>query len=456
MRINPFITSNYHSINLKNNTIADRQNSQNKGHLSTSTFSTQDLFYNQDMSKEQALQRAMEPSFFNVTKHEDGSITFDRKQLSREEVLSHKESDLKNVGVNWGSLELQLAGQQASYTSADQIAYNLDYFASEYVQYTSQINMRFEGQERMDQLQKLDDMVYSSVEKYANEFAEMAGNFFSENGMDIGQDQFKDTIIEFFEQRKNAYTSFIQGNENYAGIKGTEDEWLLSDVQYMSEQLRYTFTKQHSDVNFISSKGLNIDDLVAVGTIMKETKHIGSGFGGVSYNKHKSEEEFGVELGLTAMKYALITENYDLTDDMKASLDIAFENFLKDKNDRASNYVTEMQQDPFVRDKESYAVNWNKELVANIISKMVHNLKATDINQSFKEDVNILIELYKSKTNSGKTSELSRYHDYHNSWEEGHYVDDWNRFVDGLSLQAGTDLKNYVLEYQIDLFNTTI
>ena len=355
-----------------------------------------------------------------------------------------------------GALELQLAGQQANYTSADQIAYSLDYFASEYAEYTSHINMRFEGQERVEQLKKLDDMIYSSVEKYANEFAEMAGNFFSKNGMKLDGNQFKDTIIEFFEQRKSAYTSFIQENENYTGVKGTEDEWLLSDIQYMSEQLRYTFTNQHADVNFISSNGMNIDDLVAVGTIMKETKHIGSAFGGVSYNKHKSEEEFGVELGITAMKYALITENYDLTDNMKASLDKAFENFLGDQNDRASNYVAEMQQDPFVRDKELYAVNWNKELVTNIIDKMVHNLQATDLNQSFKEDINILLELYKTKANSGQTRELSRYHDYHNSWEESHYVDDWNRFVDGLSYQTGIDLKDYVLQYQIDLFNTII
>src|SRR5690625_3258458 len=39
-------------------------------------------------------------------------------------------------------------------------------------------------------------------------------------------------------------------------------------------------------------------------------KQIGSGFGGLYYNKHKSEEEFGVELGIAAMKYTLITENY--------------------------------------------------------------------------------------------------------------------------------------------------
>src|SRR5690625_3815984 len=139
MRINPFIASNYHSINIKNNTIVDRQSTQIKSHLATNTFSTQGLFYNQDMSREQALKRAMDPIFVNVSKQEDGTITFDRKTLSHEEVLSLKESDLENVGVNWGSLELQLAGQQANYTSADQIAYNLDYFASEYAQYTSQI-----------------------------------------------------------------------------------------------------------------------------------------------------------------------------------------------------------------------------------------------------------------------------------------------------------------------------
>lgn len=185
MKINPSIASNYHAINLKNNTIVDRKNTQNKNHLSNNAFSTQDLFYNQNTSKEEALGRVMEPIFVNVTKADDGTITFDRKQLSQEEVLSLKESDLKNVGVNWGSLELQLAGQQASFQSADQIAHNLDYFASEYAAYASQINMRFDGEERQEQLQKLDNMMYTSVEKYANEFAEMASSFFSENGVDI-------------------------------------------------------------------------------------------------------------------------------------------------------------------------------------------------------------------------------------------------------------------------------
>src|SRR5699024_20683 len=107
MRINRFIASNYHSIIFKNNTIVDRQNSQNKNHLSTSTFSTQDLFFNQDTSKKQALQRAKEPIFVNVRKQENGTITFDRKQLSHEEVLSLREGDLENVEINWGSLELQ-------------------------------------------------------------------------------------------------------------------------------------------------------------------------------------------------------------------------------------------------------------------------------------------------------------------------------------------------------------
>ena len=107
MRINRFIASNYHSIIFKNNTIVDRQNSQNKNHLSTSTFSTQDLFFNQATWTKQALQRAKEPIFVNVRKQENGTITFDRKQLSHEEVLSLREGDLENVEINWGSLELQ-------------------------------------------------------------------------------------------------------------------------------------------------------------------------------------------------------------------------------------------------------------------------------------------------------------------------------------------------------------
>lgn len=46
------------------------------------------------------MQREKEPIFVNVTKQENGTIIFDRKQLSDEEVLSLRESDLKNVSVN--------------------------------------------------------------------------------------------------------------------------------------------------------------------------------------------------------------------------------------------------------------------------------------------------------------------------------------------------------------------
>lgn len=453
MRINSSIASNYHSINFKNSTIVEKQNSKDKGYYFTNTFSTQDLFIDQDLSKEQAMQRVKESKFVNISKDEDGTITFDRQLLSEEEVLALRESDLENMGINWGALELQLASGRASYSSMDQVVYSVDYFASEYAEHASQINMRYAGPEQVDQLERLDNMFDSYIQKYANEFADMAGDFFAENDIEINQTQFKDTITEFFIQRKNDYTSFINENDNYAGVKGTEDEWLLSDVQYMSAQLRYNFTKEHEEVNFTSSSGMNLDDLAAIGTMVKETKYVGTGS---IYNNQKSEEEFGVELGLTAMKYTLLTENYNLSSPIKGQLDRAFENFLKDQNDKASNYVREMQNDPFVRDKESYAVDWNKEHVTNIINKMIENLKTTDMNKSFKQDIDILFELYKTKANSGETSGLSRYHDSYNSWKESQYVDDWNRFLVGLSLQAGSDLNNYILNNQIDLFSVRI
>ncbi|GGE35991.1 hypothetical protein GCM10011391_13490 [Pullulanibacillus camelliae] len=461
MRVNPFIARNYDSNIYKDNFNVSTLDSLD----SDRSFTTEDDVLNQDTYKEQALRRSTSPILVHLSKQADGTITFDRQQMTREEVLSLREGDLKNVAINWAPLELQLASKQSSYSSTDQVAYDLDYFASEYVQFQSQINMRYSGKEQEEQLQKLDDMIYSHVEKYADQFSEMADTFFSENGININKDQFKDSIMDFFQQRKNAYADFIQENKDYAGIKGTENEWLLNDNQFMGEQLRYALDSKHPDVNFISSNGMSIDDLAAVGTVIKETKNadfnsfeIGHNKhrAEISYNKNKSEEEYGVKLGLTAMKYTLITENYHLSDGIKSKLDTAFDNFIKDQNERASDYVKDMQEDPFVRNNEAFAMDWDKELVSNIINKMVSHLQTTDINQSFKNDINVLIELYKSKTEDQKTSGLSRYQSYHNTWAEDNYVDDWNRFVNGLSLSTGIDSSQYELNYQVDLFDTTI
>lgn len=407
-----------------------------------------------DVYKEEALRRLMSPVLYNLTAGVDGSISYEQKQLSRDEVLALRAADLKGVKINWAPLNIQLANRLPNHTNMDHVGYDIDYFASEYVQYKHRIMESLTGDEQAEELQKLESMMKTHVEKYAEQFSEIAGHFLHQYGVSGEKEAIKDSIIELFELRVAQYTEFIQENDNYAGVRGTADEWLLFDNSFMGEQLRYAFASRGAGWETTVEGGYGIDDLAALGALVKETWNAGYqswrwGF----VNRHKSEEEFGVELGLTAMKYALISETYNISSSVKSKLDAAFQNFIKAQNENARNYIVQMRNDPFVREKASYAADWNEEIVLDIVSRMLENFNSNDLNRAFQEDMFFILQLYKDRTESRQTGNLARYHPYHNTWFKSPYVGDWNQFVRRLSLSSGQELSRYILQDSIAMLN---
>jgi hypothetical protein len=399
-----------------------------------------------DAYKEAALHRAMAPILY-LTKLEDGSLSVEPKSLTRDEVLALRAENLQEMEINWGALKFRLANRMPSVTNLDHVGYDLDYFASEYVQYRQRITTSYTGDKQAEELQKLESLFAEYMEKYAEHFAALAGDFLERHGVSGEREAIRASILDLFRQRAAAYADFVQQNDDYAGIKGTADEWLLVDDLFMGEQLRYAYAARSPDWKAIGAGGYGVDDLAALGTLVKETWNVGYeswrwGF----VNRHKSEEEFGFELGLTAMKYALVTKIYNISDKVKSKLDTAFQNFLKDQNEQAQDYITRMRSDPFVRDKRSYAVDWNVETVLAIIRRLVEHVEADDPNQAFQEDFALILARYHDRTQDPQTRELARYQAYHNSWAKSPYIADWNQFVRRLALSAGLDLSRYGLQ----------
>jgi hypothetical protein len=404
---------------------------------------------NLDAYKHEALRRLMSPVLYNLTRLADGTITADCKQLSREEVLALRYEDMKQMAINWAALEFKLANRLPTYKHLDHVGYDLDYFASEYVQYQTRIRETLTGEEQTEALDKLDHLILSHVEKYAEQFADLVGGFLAQYGVGGEQTAIKESIVDLFRQRTAQYAQFVQENDNYAGIKGTADEWLLFDDMFMGEQLRYAFVSQQSDFTLTSSYGYSVDDLAAAGTLVKETWDVGYRKWQWGGYKHGSEVGFGVELGLAAMKYALIMDAFNVSDAMKAKLDTAFQNYIHAQNEEASQHVLRMRNDPYVRDKAAYALDWDKQLVLDIIGRMVTLLKSGDLNGAFQKDLLLIKEMYLSRAQSGTTSQQARYHPYSNSWLNKNYAGFWNQFIQRLSLSANKDLSPYMLSDQM-------
>ncbi|QTN01105.1 hypothetical protein ERJ70_18515 [Sediminibacillus dalangtanensis] len=205
--------------------------------------------------KEEALRRMMSPVLVNLSKKGDGTISFDKQGYSREEVLAMRESDLEGMDINWASLELQLTNRNASVSSTDNIANDLDYLASQYVQFAQQIKQSYSGEKQADQLQKLEAIIGTQIEEYAESFSTIVGGFLENNGVSGEQTALKDSVLSQFQQRKEQYQTFVEQNEDFAGIRGTADEWLLADNQFMAEQLQHAYTKEKVEGKDKENKG---------------------------------------------------------------------------------------------------------------------------------------------------------------------------------------------------------
>ncbi|WP_371068871.1 hypothetical protein [Sediminibacillus sp. JSM 1682029] len=407
-----------------------------------------------NVHKEEALRRMMSPILVNLSKKEDGTISFDKRSYSQEEVLAIRESDLEGMDINWASLELRLTNRNASASSTDNIANDLDYLASQYVQFSQRIKQSYPGEEQADQFQKLETIIGTQIEEYAESFSTIIGGFLENNGVSGEQTALKASVLSQFQQRKEQYQTFVEQNENFAGIRGTADEWLLADNQFMAEQLRHAYAKENVEGQDKENKGYGMEDLAAVGILAKETRNVGYNSRQLGYNKHKSEEEFGVELGLTAMKFSLLTDTYDISDSVKTKLGTAFDTFIDKQNQKAEEYIINRRNDPFTRDKESYAVGWDNSLVSEIVSSMAGSLGENDFNAAFKQVVNTAMQSYAGKTQDEQTDSLSRYHPYHNTWNTANYIGDWNRFVERLSGGNGRDdikVSNHLSFSTVDL-----
>lgn len=414
------------------------------------TLGLEEYRVNADTLREKAiLQAATSP--IKIGKNSDGTKWVDTENINNPTAAREK---MRETGgeqqISWHHVEHNLRWNGAVGTDTlDAVGQTIDYFASEYAQYKTRIERQYTGEEQVIELQKLDQIFATRIEEAASQFSQKVGSFLEENGVSDEQEAIHNSFLDIYEQRKTTYLKFINDNFDYAEVMGTEDEWLLTSGDFMGNQLRYALISEQPEMNGVSEHGYSVDELNAAGTLVKELTKIQD----PSRTSNRSEEELGVELGMAAMKHALLTDHFNLSDRVKSKLDQAFDKFVDREIEKVASHIEQQRRDPFVRDKEAYAMDYNKQAVLSIIKKMVENLKTDDVNAAFQSDFSSLTALYKEKMQS---SSLARYNAYYSSWTNESHVSDWNRFVQQLSISDNQNLSGNLLEKNIQWMDVTI
>ena len=414
----------------------------------------EDYRENTDLYREQSILRAAASSL-KIGKNEDGTIWVENA-TDPQSMLAKRRASGGEKQILWHSVELNLYSHSMEGTYAlDSVGLNIDYFASEYAQYKTRIEQQYTGEEQKAELVKLENTFASRVGETAAHFAETVGGYLEKNGVSGEQDAIRNSFLDIYEQRKTDYLNFIAENPDYARVKGTEDEWLLTTGDFMGEQLRYAYISQQPAMNLTSQYGYSVDDLNAAGTLVKELTSIESNLSRSIYGC--SEEELGVELGLAAMRYVVISGHFGISSNVKSKLDKSLSNFVERQLEKTSAYIDQQRRDPYVRYKEAYAVDFDQQVVLAIIKRMVKDLSsAEDINTAFKSDFNTNVALYKKKSSDIQMGMLSRYNSYYSSWVNKNYATDWNNFVRQLSASNRDEARRYLLNDQMQWVDIAI
>ncbi|HLS22621.1 MAG TPA: hypothetical protein VK037_01750 [Pseudogracilibacillus sp.] len=275
-------------------------------------------------------------------------------------------------------------------------------------------------------------------------------SFFTSHGVEISESDIKHSVIDMFQQQITAYESFVDANPDFANIKGTEEAWLLQDNIYMGDVLRFSFSNEFPEMELESEYGYSIADLMATGMLITSTHHVG--IDPLRNKVGRSEEELGIELGMMAMKFELIKEHFPMGDDFKDTIEQVFTNYIKQRNQAESDYIIRQRQDPFVRNKDRYAVDWDERYVYSLIEQIKRSLASDNVGATLYKNLASTYELYKEKVEENSIDGLSRYHDLKQTWNPDvflekwnieQYINEWNQFITKLPIENESD--NYVI-----------
>ena len=126
----------------------------------------------------------------------------------------------------------------SDYTTLSQQA---DYLAAYYAQLENHINANFFGDEKSAQMKILEETVGKAISDVATAYAEYAGGFLEALGQSGEYEKIRSSVECLINDKIDSYRDFISENPDFAGLKGTEDEWLTGSHRFMTSELQKAF-----------------------------------------------------------------------------------------------------------------------------------------------------------------------------------------------------------------------
>lgn len=339
-----------------------------------------------DYTKKDALMKQWnkEGSFNLYEVMNGGKVNLQNPNPSVEELLEfEKQMQEKGImdDVDWSDFEFDLKGigfpsDSPTYRlGADDFKIKTDYLASRYAAMKDRIQNNFSGQERKEQLEKLDTLYGKAIEEIAGGYSDIVGDFFEQNGVSGKKEKIYNSIVNGVKNKVEEYQKYLSGNPDFMGLKGTKDEWLLQDDEYVASLLR------GESIESVPSRdgkdSYTLKDLDLIGRFVSELSRWEADSNIVNI---MDEERIGLDFAMLSMKVDYLRKEGEISSTLDQTLQKVLDGFMKGFLERTDDKLADLRnQNATWKDEEGYA-GLDRQAVWNIYNAtMGHYKKSGDV-----------------------------------------------------------------------------
>ena len=258
--------------------------------------------------------------------------------------------------IDWRGLESDFKHMDIGFENAEYLNTKIDYIASRYAVLKDRIENFYVGDEKEQQMAKLNLVMDSAKKELLDSYTNSVGGFYEEFGSCGIKSQLRDSLSKGIDNRIAAYEEHLKNSDTYAALGDTTAKWLKQDDGYMAARLREDMEAYgngsvpggYGDEN--QKEAYTLHDLETAGVYAAECR---SRLKEQGVFWSDNEERVGLDLAVQGMKTEYLAEHGKLSGSMQILLQKTFNNY-KEKyidmleqtlKEKAGGYSTPMKTD---------------------------------------------------------------------------------------------------------------
>lgn len=310
---------------------------------------------------------------------------------------------------------------------------NVEYLASRYAAMEDRIKDICTGEKQKEWLNKLDELYQSTLERSAKEYADIVGGLLENCGVSGEREKIYLSFKSGVEERVSEYREFLKSNEDFIGLSGSKDAWLLKDDEYVAARLR---EQNIVSADHAGNEAYSLRDLDVLGQYVSGLSSVMAKADTYQMN----EERIGLELAVLAMKTDTLTKRGSVSSGLCTTLKEAFQGYINAFLEQFEQKLSINRAQALISSDGRGNAGLDRKSIWDVYNKTMESYHASgDAVQALIRGAQYGKAQYAEKMQQESTRSIYR---YKNGSEY------WNRFFESSSRGKGDGYRNAGTTYE--------